>query len=50
MTPSGSSRYERWLPGIRVARTYERRWLRADLTAGVVLACILIPRVWRMPS
>ncbi len=35
---------ERWVPGVRVARTYERRWLRADLVAGVVLAAILVPQ------
>ena len=35
---------ERWVPGIRVARTYRRSWLRADLVAGVVLAAILVPQ------
>jgi high affinity sulfate transporter 1 len=33
----------RWLPGIEVARRYERSWLRHDLTAGVVLTALLIP-------
>jgi len=32
------------VPGVRVARTYERRWLRPDLIAGVVLAAILVPQ------
>jgi high affinity sulfate transporter 1 len=32
------------VPGVRVARTYERRWLRADIVAGVVLAAILVPQ------
>ncbi len=27
-----------------MVRTYERRWLRADLVAGVVLAAILVPQ------
>ena len=35
---------DRWVPGVRVARTYERRWLRADLVAGIVLAAILVPQ------
>ena len=37
-------RLERWAPGVRVARTYERSWLRSDLVAGVVLAAILVPQ------
>ncbi len=34
----------RWIPGLRVVRTYERRWLRSDVVAGVVLAAILVPQ------
>jgi high affinity sulfate transporter 1 len=41
---SPGSRAERWLPGARVIRTYQRSWLRADLVAGVVLAAILVPQ------
>jgi hypothetical protein len=26
------------VPGVRVVRTYQRAWLRADLVAGAVLA------------
>ena len=37
-------RVERWVPGVRAVRTYERSWLRADLVAGVVLAAILVPQ------
>src|SRR5262249_58949987 len=37
-------RAERWVPGIRAARSYERAWLRADLVAGIVLAAILVPQ------
>jgi high affinity sulfate transporter 1 len=44
MTPVGSGSFEHWVPGVRVARSYERRWLRADLVAGVVLAAILVPQ------
>ena len=35
---------ERWVPGVRVLRTYRRGWLRADLLAGAVLAAILVPQ------
>src|SRR5262245_65830747 len=35
---------ERWVPGVRAARTYQRPWLRSDLIAGVVLAAILVPQ------
>lgn len=36
-------RASNWLPGIAVARSYERRWLRDDIVAGLVLTTILIP-------
>ncbi|MFC9787940.1 SulP family inorganic anion transporter [Rhodococcus sp. NPDC127528] len=32
-----------WLPGIAVARNYERSWLRTDITAGIALTALLIP-------
>ena len=38
------TRLEKWVPGVRVASTYERRWLRPDLVAGIVLAAILVPQ------
>jgi high affinity sulfate transporter 1 len=41
---SGRRRVERWLPGARALRTYERGWLRPDLVAGAVLAAILVPQ------
>ena len=44
MTSIKPNRFERRVPGIRVVRTYERRWLRADVVAGVVLAAILVPQ------
>ncbi|SDU52734.1 SulP family inorganic anion transporter [Gordonia westfalica] len=31
------------LPGLATARGYERDWLRADITAGLVLTALLIP-------
>ena len=33
----------RWMPGIGVVRSYRREWLRSDVTAGLVLAAILVP-------
>ncbi|MFZ0250315.1 MAG: sulfate permease [Acidimicrobiales bacterium] len=39
--PSGISK---WIPGLRVARTYNRQWTRSDVVAGVVLAAILVPQ------
>ena len=27
---------ERWVPGVRVARTYRQAWLKPDLVSGVV--------------
>jgi high affinity sulfate transporter 1 len=38
------TRAQRWIPGVRAARTYQRAWLRPDLLAGVVLAAILVPQ------
>jgi len=35
---------ERWIPGVRVVRTYQRSWLRRDVVAGLVLAAILVPQ------
>jgi len=35
---------DRWLPGVRAARGYQRGWLRSDVVAGVVLAAILVPQ------
>jgi high affinity sulfate transporter 1 len=35
---------ERWMPGLRAARGYQRAWLRSDLVAGLVLAAILVPQ------
>src|SRR5262245_46288179 len=34
----------RFAPGIAAAGTYQRRWLRDDVVAGVVLAAILVPQ------
>src|SRR5580765_431671 len=34
----------RYVPGVRLVRTYRRAWLRSDLVAGLVLAAILVPQ------
>ncbi len=44
MNERGPGRLERWVPGVRVVRRYDRSWLRADLVAGAVLAAILVPQ------
>jgi high affinity sulfate transporter 1 len=43
-TDTPRSTVERIVPGVRALRTYERRWLRSDVVAGVVLAAILVPQ------
>jgi high affinity sulfate transporter 1 len=40
----GPSGLARWIPGVRAVRTYDRRWTRSDVVAGVVLAAILVPQ------
>ncbi len=44
MTNAAPARVEQWVPGVRAVRTYQRSWLRADITAGAVLAAILVPQ------
>jgi MFS superfamily sulfate permease-like transporter len=34
---------QRWLPGLRIAKTYERAWWRHDVLAGLALATMLVP-------
>jgi MFS superfamily sulfate permease-like transporter len=41
--PSGV-RLEKWIPGIRAFRTYNRAWLVKDLIAGIVLCALLVPQ------
>src|SRR6516164_11001052 len=36
--------FERWVPGVRTLREYQRPWLRSDVVAGLVLAAILVPQ------
>ena len=32
------------IPGVSMIRTYQRRWLRADLVAGVTIFAMLVPQ------
>ncbi len=38
------TRLEKWMPGIRAVRTYNRSWLFKDLVAGIVLCALLVPQ------
>lgn len=42
-TPANQSGFWKWLPGLHVLRHYKRKWLRSDLTAGMVLTAMLVP-------
>src|SRR3954452_18202168 len=42
--PRRSHWLETYVPGVRVARSYQRRWLRSDILAGVVLTSLLVPQ------
>jgi high affinity sulfate transporter 1 len=35
---------DQWVPGVAAVRSYRRRWLRADIVSGLVLAAILVPQ------
>ncbi|MFI5952775.1 SulP family inorganic anion transporter [Cryptosporangium sp. NPDC051539] len=35
---------DRWVPGLRAVRSYRVAWLPRDLTAGLVLATLLVPQ------
>src|SRR3954470_5460110 len=41
--PPASLGRVRWLPALTWLRSYQRRWLRADVVAGVTLAAYLLP-------
>ena len=36
-------RWQRWLPGLAVVRSYQLAWLRHDIVAGLVLTTMLVP-------
>ena len=35
--------WQRWVPGLRLFRTYQRDWLAHDIVAGLVLTTMLVP-------
>jgi len=37
------SRWERWVPGVRMIRDYEVSWLPRDLAAGITLGTLMVP-------
>jgi high affinity sulfate transporter 1 len=41
--PTVDLRPARWLPGLRVVRTYRREWLARDVYAGLALGAVLVP-------
>ena len=42
---SGSlGQIEKWVPGLRALRNYQRAWLPRDLMAGLVLSTLLVPQ------
>jgi MFS superfamily sulfate permease-like transporter len=41
--PGPESAAARWLPGLRVLRTYDPAWLGRDVVAGIVLTTMLVP-------
>jgi high affinity sulfate transporter 1 len=43
-TKSNLARLEKWMPGIRAVRTYDRTWAGKDMVAGVVLCALLVPQ------
>ena len=43
-TRSIRAQVERWIPGVRVIRTYDRTWMTRDLIAGIVLVTLLVPQ------
>jgi high affinity sulfate transporter 1 len=43
-SPSKLDRIEKWLPGVRALRNYQRSWLPRDLVAGLVLCTLLVPQ------
>ena len=43
-TPTAArATWRSWLPGVALLATYERRWLRDDVVAGLVLTALMVP-------
>ncbi len=43
-SPSKLAQIEKYIPGVRALRTYQRSWLPRDLVAGLVLCTLLVPQ------
>jgi len=43
-SPGGAGQIEKWVPGLRALRNYQRAWLPRDLVAGLVLSTLLVPQ------
>jgi high affinity sulfate transporter 1 len=43
VTDRPAAALERWVPGLRTLREYQRSWLPNDLVAGLVLTALLVP-------
>jgi sulfate permease, SulP family len=44
MRPCTAVLSSRFIPGVELARTYRRSWLRGDLSAGLTTAAVVIPK------
>ncbi len=43
-SPSRLAQAEKWVPGLRALRSYQRSWLPRDLVAGLMLCALLVPQ------
>jgi high affinity sulfate transporter 1 len=43
-TTQRPGRWRTFVPGVRLATTYERKWLSKDIVAGLVLSALLVPQ------
>ena len=41
---AGDSGLAKWVPGVTLVRNYQRRWLRDDVVAGLILTALLVPQ------
>src|SRR5215510_5609529 len=41
---SRPSRWREFVPGVELARTYQRSWWPKDIVAGLVLSALLVPQ------
>ena len=42
---TATMKWHEWMPGLTQFRSYERRWLRGDVLAGLTVAAYLVPQV-----